>query len=293
MQENNSLTTEETTEEVKEFQTLNTNEIEKETKSVDLNKTTTKGLRITEKTKLRYNQAEKASGLSQEEFTNRLLDMCDFFEGSDLSKNPELIELSSIVNRIPEIFMGLISKQKTYENGLVTRHTKELDELKSNNEEISHKYNELKEKSKEEFDKLNGEFEKLKAQSELKIREQESEIEKTQKENKEKDEQLKTLKKNLELTKESLDSIKSEQFKKLEKINEKTDEINMLKEKLQEAQNNLLAIKQEKLEIESTIIEHQKQADYYKMQLENSELKLTQQKEMYEERIAHYKSIIK
>lgn len=290
MNENNTIID---NEEIKEFQTLNTDEIKKEVPSVDLNKTTTKGLRITERTKLRYNQAEKASGLSQEEFANRLLDMCDFFEGSDLSKNPELIELTNIVNRIPEIFSSLISKQKTYEAGIITKHNTEIDNLKASNEEITQKYNELVEQNREDKEKLNSELEKVKVEAELKIKEQELEIAKIEKEKTDKDSEITTLKNTLKDTEDSLKKLKKEHSEYEDKISIKSNEINTLSKELQEAREQILDLDRKQLDTEVLTIKHNKDIELYKLQIENLEDKLKQQKEMYLEQIAHYKSLIK
>lgn len=290
MSENNTIID---NEEIKEFQTLNTDEIKKEVPSVDLNKTTTKGLRITERTKLRYNQAEKASGLSQEEFTNRLLDMCDFFEGSDLNKNPELIELTNIVNRIPEIFTSLISKQKTYEAGIITKHSTEIDSLKAINEEITQKYNELTEQNREDMEKLNSELEKVKVEAELKIKEQELEIAKIEKEKNDKDNEITTLKNTLKDTEDSFKKLKKENSEYEDKISTKSNEINILSKELQEAREQILDLDRKQLDIEVLTIKHNKDIELYKLQIENLEDKLKQQKEMYLEQIEHYKSLIK
>ena len=275
---------------VEDFKELNTVENIEET--VNLDKSTTKGLRVTERTKRRYNAAEKNSGLSQEDFANRLLDLCEMFGKEDTEKTPEFIELTNIINRIPEIFLGIVSKYQVAESSAVSRLSKQIEGLTLERDSIKKEHDELKKTSDEEISKLQNDLTNLDTNTKLALKEKEEELSKKAQEINQLADSNKTLKRDLSNSQDKLSELRVEYGNYIENTKEKDKTISNLNKEVQDLNSNILNLTQEKNKIELEFDKHKNEVENYKLKLENNENLREQQKKMYEDQIEQLKKLL-
>lgn len=291
---------EDTSKEIHEFGTLNTlnstsgnesdfkendNDLKDNESKIDLDKPTTKGLRITEGTKRRYNEHEKNSNMTQDAFVNFTLDILEKYTNDPSMKYPELKELEKICKRIPEIFLNTLSKMDIELMTVETNYSKTVEELTESNGKYSEDLLKIQEELEYQKNESKKELENLTIKYTLELKEKDEELEKLRNELSKATEGLNDCNKELKESQGKIHNYMIEQGKILELSKEKDDKIAKLSEEVVTLKEETLKLKEEKNELTLNIEKLNTEKENFNFKMELYQEQSAQQKIMYENQI--------